>query len=424
VILGDNGVLDFVYDGDADLTTLALIRSAVDGFGGADYIYGNAGSDVILGGTGGDEIQGDADPDILIGDNADIFLSGLVPGSLTIHGSAVNEIVSTDTGETTGGADTITGNEASDIIIGGVNGSSDTLYGNDGDDVILGDNGLLDFAYDGDADLMTLDLIRSFTDGLGGGDFIYGNAGDDVLIGGTGGDSIDGNEGKDLILGDNGVLTDTDGDTSNPRFRVLEGTVLYGETPGVDDGLPLIYRNSQFNDPAGIPQWAGWEVTLSVDSGGADYIAGGPDNDQIFGQGGNDIIQGDGTIDTLTVNAYRDPDGLLVVSASVEHSSDGDDYIEGNDGNDMIFGNLGQDDIIGGSSELFGLDTAEKRTDGEDMIFGGAGTDLARNNQGDTSADGHARDADVILARVSYLHVPVFGKCLRANWLYICSSMP
>jgi len=28
------------------------------------------------------------------------------------------------------------------------------------------------------------------------------------------------------------------------------------------------------------------------------------------------------------------------------------------------------------------------------------------------------------LARVSYLHVPVFGKCLRANWLYICSSMP
>jgi len=114
VILGDNGVLDFVYDGDADLTTLALIRSAVDGFGGADYIYGNAGSDVILGGTGGDEIQGDADPDILIGDNADIFLSGLVPGSLTIHGSAVNEIVSTDTGETTGGADTITGNEASD----------------------------------------------------------------------------------------------------------------------------------------------------------------------------------------------------------------------------------------------------------------------------------------------------------------------
>ncbi len=399
IILGDNGFLDFSIDGDP--LTLDLIRSATDGFGGGDIIYGNAGSDVILGGTGGDEIQGGDDPDILIGDNADIFLSGFVPGSLTILGSAVNEIVSTDTGESTGGADTIAGNEAGDIIIGGVNGSSDILYGNNGDDVIIGDNGVLDFAYNGDTVLTTLDLICSFTDGLGGGDIIYGNAGEDVLIGGTGGDNIDGGEGKDLILGDNGVLTYMNGDTSNPRFRVLEGTVMYGETDGVDDGLPLIDRDSQFNDPAGIPQWANWEVTLSVNSGGPDYIAGGPDNDQIFGQGDDDIIQGDGsigTIDTPTaVNAYRNAEGLLVVSPSVENLSDGDDYIEGNDGDDVIFGNLGQDDIIGGSSELFGLDTAAERTDGQDMIFGGAGTDLARKDEGDTSDNGHARDADVIL---------------------------
>jgi len=402
VILGDNGLLDFAYNGDTDLTTLDLIRSATDGLGGDDVIYGNAGDDVLIGGTGGDEIHGNADPDILIGDNADIFLSGFFPGSLTILGSAVNEITSTDTDteESTGGADTITGNEASDIIIGGVNGSSDTLSGNDGDDVILGDNGVLDFAYNGDTDLTTLDLIRSVTDGLGGGDIIYGNAGDDVLIGGTGGDSIDGNGGKDLILGDNGVLTYTNGDTTNPRFRVLEGTVMYGETPGVDDGLPLIDRDSQFNDPAGIPQWTNWEVTLSVNSGGADYIAGGPDNDQIFGQGGNDIIQGDGNIDPLTdVNASREG-GLLIVTPSLEDPSDGDDYIEGNDGDDIIFGNLGQDDIIGGSSGLFGLETAAERTDGEDMIFGGAGTELLRNetenipDEGDTS---HGRDSDMIL---------------------------
>jgi Ca2+-binding RTX toxin-like protein len=402
IILGDNGLLDFAYNGDTDLTTLDLIRSATDGLGGDDYIYGNAGDDVLIGGTGGDEIQGGDNSDILIGDNADIFLSGFVPGSLTILGSAVNEIISTDILESTGGADTITGDEESDIIIGGVNGSSDILYGNDGDDVIIGDNGLLDFAYNDDTDLTTLDLICSFTDGLGGSDVIYGNAGEDVLIGGTGGDNIDGGEGKDLILGDNGVLTYMNGDTSNPRFRVLEGTIMYGATTGVDDGLLLIDRDQQFNDSAGIPQWAIWEVTLSINWGGADYIAGGPDNDQIFGQGGNDIIQGDGTIGTIdtptAVNAYRNAEGVLVVSASVEDSSDGDDYIEGNDGNDIIFGNLGQDDIIGGSSGLFGLDTAEERADdGQDMIFGGAGTDLARNDQGDTSANGHARDADVIL---------------------------
>ena len=36
------------------------------------------------------------------------------------------------------------------------------------------------------------------------------------------------------------------------------------------------------------------------------------------------------------------------------------------------------------------------RLDGSDLLFGGAGTDLVRNNMGDESADGHARDADVL----------------------------
>lgn len=90
-----------------------------------------------------------------------------------------------------------------------------------------------------------------------------------------------------------------------------------------------------------------------------------------------------------------------IISASVEDldgvGRDGDDYIEGNGGNDAIFGNLGQDDIIGGSSDQFGLDTAGHRPDGSDLIFGGAGTDVDRNNLGDVSAEGHARDADMIL---------------------------
>ncbi|MHC4440175.1 MAG: calcium-binding protein, partial [Planctomycetota bacterium] len=345
ILLGDGGVITIV---DGLVTEISTTGQEA---GGTDTIYGNGGADIVMGGAAMDMIYGDAGDDILLGDTGIIVLD---------NGSLVS--VNTED-ETIGGSDTIHGDMGNDIIIGGLNSSSDILYGSAGDDIILGDNGFLDFSIDGDP--LTLDLIRSATDGLGGNDVIYGNAGDDVLIGGTGGDSIDGNEGKDLILGDNGVLTYMNGDTSNPRFRVLEGAVIYGETPGVNDGLPLIDRDYQFNDPAGIPQWAGWEVTLSFNSGGADYIAGGPDNDQIFGQGSNDIIQGDGNIDPLTdVNAYRGAEGLLVVSPSVEDPSDGDDYIEGNDGDDIIFGNLGQDDIIGGSSGLFGLDTAE-RTDGE-----------------------------------------------------------
>src|SRR5262249_54552149 len=102
-------------------------------------------------------------------------------------------------------------------------------------------------------------------------------------------------------------------------------------------------------------------------------------------------IQGDGSV-SLNVS---------ITTPSVEDwagaGTDGDDYIEGNGGNDLIFGNLGQDDIIGGSSDLFGLRSASQRSDGSDTIFGGAGPHTARNDAGDTSAAGHARDADYIL---------------------------
>ena len=96
---------------------------------------------------------------------------------------------------------------------------------------------------------------------------------------------------------------------------------------------------------------------------------------------------------------------MLIVNPSFEAETDGDDYIEGNAGSDVIFGTLGQDDMIGGSSDLFSLKDSldpvhdkELRQDEADLIFGGAGTDIARNDPGDTSASGHARDADVILA--------------------------
>ncbi|HLL19195.1 MAG TPA: hypothetical protein VK439_10455, partial [Rubrivivax sp.] len=194
---------------------------------------------------------------------------------------------------------------------------------------------------------------------------------------------------------------------------------------------------------------------------GNDYIAGGAGEDEIFGQLGNDVIQGDGTIglgsspslrgsyadslaaaqlsltradgSTVAITGFTqfganrgalptaladfgfnmDPNLDLTVLASFEGRFDGDDYIEGNGGNDVIFGNRGQDDILGGSSDLFGLLLATQRPDGSDLIFGGAGTDIGRNDIGDATtgtspgspvADlilnargGHAHDADVIV---------------------------
>jgi Ca2+-binding RTX toxin-like protein len=131
---------------------------------------------------------------------------------------------------------------------------------------------------------------------------------------------------------------------------------------------------------------------------GNDRIAGGSDNDTIFGQFGDDAIQGDGALLTLSGDMIYDiATSRLSADDYDGNGRDGDDYVEGGGGNDVIFGNLGQDDLIGGSSNLFGTANVDQRPDGSDVIYGGSGTRAGRNDLGDESFDGHARDADVIL---------------------------
>ena len=158
-----------------------------------------------------------------------------------------------------------------------------------------------------------------------------------------------------------------------------------------------------------VPWWAEYDVTnLWHDFAADDGTALGRQLRQrlhrgrpgattsIFGELGNDTIQGDGSIDlsrrgspTTTlggiaavqrVGAFRTPPaargaaGLDLrpdrrprsIYPSVERATDGEDYIEGNGGNDVIFGGLGQDDIVGGSSDFFSLTTPYLRPDGGD----------------------------------------------------------
>src|SRR5262249_26689194 len=138
---------------------------------------------------------------------------------------------------------------------------------------------------------------------------------------------------------------------------------------------------------------------------GNDVIAGGADNDLIFGELGDDVLQGDGSID-VTAAAPTAPSfvipgvtsgGTPLVFHVSGQASDGNDYLEGNGGNDLLYGGLGPDDLIGHSSDLFGLNAPALRPVGSDTIFGGAGDAVSRNNLGDTSGNAHARDADYIL---------------------------
>jgi Ca2+-binding RTX toxin-like protein len=438
ILFGDHGVVYYMLDSDPSTLDKVETRNVVDG--SSDTIYGNAGDDLAFGGVGADQVYGGnsesgdeidvSDKDVLFGDHGYVIYSS-------------NRMTRFETQDTKfGGTDTIEGNEDNDIILGGQD--SDTISGGDGNDLVFGDYGLVE-AYQGSsidatslpgpnnpftftaiqigqfaADEQTLIGGADTIDGDAGNDIIIGQQGADTIRGGTGdddiigghnvadgydtGDFLDGGAGNDVIAGDNAsILRRTD--LRDERHRELTGREIYGEgfdsTNGVSiDGMPLVDSAGQQVPGGQVPR----DIEIfnhsdveSADTFGADRIAGGADDDVIFGQLGDDFLQGDGSIQ-INVDARRDADGFLQITPSVENASDGDDYIEGNGGSDVIFGNLGQDDLVGGSSNLFkGLDGAESnRPDGDDRIFGGAGTDITRNDAGDLAENGHARDADTI----------------------------
>ncbi|MGL5197096.1 MAG: proprotein convertase P-domain-containing protein, partial [Chroococcales cyanobacterium] len=400
IILGDNAWIHR----NADLE-IERIETIFPEFGGDDVIFGNDGGDIIIGGFGQDTLDGAEGPDIILGDN------GLLDYTLDDNLATLNLVTVTD--PTLGDADVIYGGDGNDLIFGGTSG--DWISAGNDHDLVFGDHGKVV----GVIDLTQLPLnqlnppfiftsIYTQNADRGGDDIIYGGSGDDILLGGQGkdmmfgeegnddligghnvaggddsDDTLDGGPGHDVIAGDNAVILRSP-DSRNPRMRVLSGELLYDA-----EGNPLITDESQPNpdrNPERIIRILDHHKDTSPNHFGHDWIAGGGGDDMIFGQLGNDTIQGDSSV-------YQT---VSPTTPSHPGEDDGHDYIEGGGGDDLIFGNSGPDDIIGGSSSLFGNDTPDQRPDGKDTIFGGSGTAIDRNHPGDESPEGHAKDADVI----------------------------
>jgi Ca2+-binding RTX toxin-like protein len=440
IVLGDNGRLDYLLVADLDLDVVATADPA---FGGGDLVNGNGGNDLILGGAGGDEIHGDAGDDLILGDN----------GRLEFAGTMLHRAVVTD--PTVGGDDTIEGNGGNDVVVAGTGGDTasgdtagaDTSAVDDGNDVLFGDHAeiVYNLAAGGFGAVdptrpwnVTPTAIYTAAGDGAGGDILFGNGADDMLLGQQGadllfggdgdddvwgghnvsggtdaGDTIDAGTGFDVVLGDNGYILRR-ADTQSPLYPQLAGaTVFDGVQPGM--GATPHMGAGDFTRDITVLDHAD---DTNSDVYGADAIAGGAGDDLLFGQLGNDTVQGDGraTVDITERTA------AMVFGEEADGDGDGDDYIEGNGGADLIYGNLGQDDIIGGSSDLFGLALVTQRPDGDDTIYGGAGTDAGRYH----ADDNHARDADVILgdnARI-FKVVNADGEYLFFNYgeLYVAAE--
>ncbi|MDH4157891.1 MAG: matrixin family metalloprotease [candidate division Zixibacteria bacterium] len=445
---------------------------------GTHYREGERTTTVLNTGLGDDHITVDLDT----GEDGFFVLNTM--GGAASHTPVDSNIAESD-------EDTVRASESTlPLIIFGGLGNDDIIAGQN-EDVVFGDFGRVQyldggqliavFGFGGRDDMISSQIIDptwviSRDMNLGGVDIIEGQGDDDILIGGPGGNSIgdyiDGDTGDDLIFGDVVQLFRRDTDVTivggvplsitNPRFQTLSSNHIYTRSDtdnvgGDESGAVLvdgIWRDVRNQDGTPVAAWNEYLIlnlyhNKEIEDGnvagletsfGDDYIAGGANHDVIFGQLGDDIIQGDGSIESAVgletivynritnpqpglapVGAQRNLDGtifltptlsagryILDYTPSFEADTDGDDYIEGNGGNDVIFGNLGQDDIVGDNSSLFTLNEYDERLPaGQDIIFGGAGTNIDRNDIGDATVDeengvitvdptGHARDADVI----------------------------
>lgn len=175
-----------------------------------------------------------------------------------------------------------------------------------------------------------------------------------------------------------------------PGFAVSDAEdVLYGDGDGaVEQGDDMIFGDNATVLDGSAGPGSGWVVVLNdstdpaVGTFGADRIVAGPvsadaDADEVWGQGGDDVI-----------------------TAGAD-----DDYVEGNRGDDTIRGGAGDDDVMGGSSANDGMprgedgdrlverlrtapgedlvdDTASGIDDGDDSIDGGAGHDVLLGDNG------------------------------------------
>ena len=481
IVLGDEGDVHYqeplpdvgeittkFTDGDGDFVQ-----------GGDDKITTGGGTDYILSGSGSDTVNAGGGDDMIFGDGLIEFHPGTsVPETIVSASQDDNFVLlpPSDAVYFAGGGN--------DIVIG--NSGNDWIEGGTGDDILIGDEAVITFDPGRALDPIDSEAVPDFIqtvfftpDGQllpGGTDVLLGQNDDDIVIGGSFNDMLDGGSGRDMVFGNNVTLDRTGarlGVHTNPRFRTLTGEEIYAT--GLSElGELLIDRVNEYGDPnwAGLaPFWGDfvitvhdgmttWDGLVDLDpvlqdalnrTWGNNFIAGGSEDDTIFGQRGEDTIHGDGSVFFDVWNAGRlfadglQPSGALIdaeaagldndplalwdllnasrtqswnggspidTPRSYEAVDDGDDYIEGGLDDDVIFGNLGQNDIIGGNSNLFGLTASVQRTSsGENMIFGGAGTRTGRSDPGFnvdplavpdgqvflSEADSHARNASVIL---------------------------
>lgn len=357
-----------------------------------------------------------------------------------------------------GGADTIYGNDANNVLNGGagidamIGGlGNDTYHVNTTDTVTEALNAGTDtvistaanFTLGANVENLTLSGSSNIN-GTGNelNNVLLGNAGNNTLAGLAGNDTIDGGAGTDTMsggLGDDMFYVDNVGDGVNENasegtdtvyssvtFSLganVENLVLLGSANFNGTGNTL---NNSITGNAGANTLSGGEGSDTLSGGdGADILDGGEGADTMFGGLGDDTfyvdnagdVTGEGSalggidtvyssvtrvlgahIENLTLTGTADINGTGNDLNNIQIGNDGANTLSDGVGNDQLYGGGGVDLLIGGSGTDY-LDGGS----GGDTMYGGLGDDtFIVDSASDVTGEGQPTGGtDTVLSSVT-----------------------
>lgn len=221
-------------------------------------------------------------------------------------------------------------------------------------------------------------IIRVDQSGTNGADTLEGGNANDILRGLRGDDVIYGFEGDDFI--DGGKFNDTvyAGSGNDTVEGGHDRDLIY-----LDAGDDVFLNSGRIGEEHSDTIWAGTGQDSVSTAGGFDLIYGEAGDDTLVSQAGNDTVQGGSGNDSIHAG-----EGADLIDAG-----DDDDIVFGGADSDTIFGGTGQDTVDGGAGDdlvflNLGNDLYESTEFGNDSVYAGWGNDTILGGSGADLLDG------------------------------------
>jgi Ca2+-binding RTX toxin-like protein len=337
-------------------------NDVIVGGSGADSILGRGGNDMICGGTGPDTVHGGRGSDNLLGQGGDDALDGGRSTDVIAGGS---------------NSDTITGREGTDLLNG--EGGDDSLKGGRGFDLI---------AYFGARRGVNVDLDAGAatghgTDRITGVEGVEGSIFDDTLAGDGRRTVLFGDAGNDTILGRDekgSSLLAGDFLDGGPGNDDIDGGAGFDSVSFQNAGQPIVADLS-----AGTSSGQGTDTLTNVEglfgNGQPDSLSGDDGNNALWGQRGDDTLDGRGGVDVVGFATFFGRPGPVVANLVTGNATGvGNDTLldienlQGTARSDTFIGNDAANELVGWG--------------GNDSISGAGGDDTLRGGAGDDRLDG------------------------------------